>query len=103
MSSHLRAALGLMQVLDRLSFGNSSVKGSAVGLTRVMLFNYWLTYSVLKAKKPKFARMRVPTSAEMGQEAYVEPLARGPPESGSLEVSDTSTLGVPSYNGNGTH
>ncbi|KAL3139516.1 hypothetical protein ABBQ38_003839 [Trebouxia sp. C0009 RCD-2024] len=88
------------EVLDRLSFGNSSVKKSALGLTRVMLFNYWLTYSVLKAKKPKFERMRAPTSAEMGQEPGVQSHTRGPARPASLEASDTSMSG-PAYNGNG--
>lgn len=87
-------------MLDRLSFGNSSVKKSALGLTRVMLFNYWLTYSVLKAKKPKFERMRAPTSAEMGQEPGVQSHTRGPARPASLEASDTSMSG-PAYNGNG--
>ena len=90
-------------MLDRLSFGTSSVKDSALGLTRVMLFNYWLTYSVLKAKKPKFERMRVPTIAEMGQEADIESHTMGAPKSASMEVPDTSMSSGPSYNGNGTH
>jgi len=29
-----------------------------------MLFNYWLTDSVLKAKRPKIQRMRRPVAAE---------------------------------------
>ena len=83
---HVLPDIGV-QVLDRLSFGNSSVSKSARGLTRVMLFNYWLTYSVLKAKRPRFERMRVPTSAEAAQEA--DP---------SAEASS-----APVYNGNGVH
>ena len=88
------------QVLDRLSFGNSSVGRSAQGLTRVMLFNYWLTYSVLKAKKPKFERMRAPTATEMGQAPH-----RKAPSTSSMgvEVSDASTTSGPSYNGNNGH
>ena len=75
-----------MQVLDRLSFGDSSVGRSAKGLTRVMLFNYWLTYSVLKAKRPKFQRMRQPVSAEM-----------------THEESSTQMTAVPPHSGNGVH
>lgn len=92
-------------MLDRLSFGNSSVGRSAQGLTRVMLFNYWLTYSVLKAKKPKFERMRAPTATEMGQEADTAPSKKSPsmPASMDVEVPDASTTSGPSHNGNSTH
>ena len=76
-----------MQVLDRLSFGKSTVSKSARGLTRVMLFNYWLTYSVLKAKRPKFEHMRAPTSADVAKESDTSA------EEGSAAV----------YNGNGVH
>lgn len=95
-----------MQVLDRLSFGSSSVRRSAQGLTRVMLFNYWLTYSVLKAKKPKFERMRAPTATEMGQEADTTPHRSVPSMPASMEVPDATTSSGPSHNGsngNGTH
>ena len=77
-----------LQVLDRLSFGESSVSRSAKGLTRVMLFNYWLTYSVLKAKRPKFQRMRLPVVSE----------ATTDKENDSAEAS-----AVPLHNGNGVH
>ena len=79
----------MAQVLDRLSFRNSSVSKSARGLTRVMLFNYWLTYSVLKAKRPKFQRMRAPTfiEAEEGKQA--------------AEPAETAAQGA--YHGNGVH
>ena len=89
-----------VQVLDRLSFGNSSVRRCAQGLTRVMLFNYWLTYSILKAKKPKFERMRAPTSAEMGT---FPPRRQARTSSMDVEVSESSTSSTsPTYNGNGT-
>lgn len=70
-----------------------------------MLFNYWLTYSVLKAKKPKFERMRAPTATEMGQEVDPAPRRKVPPMSPAtdMEVPQTSTSSAPSYNGNGTH
>ncbi|DBB07632.1 TPA: hypothetical protein ACH3X3_009067 [Trebouxia sp. C0006] len=77
------------EVLDRLSFGNSSVSRSAKGLSRVMLFNYWLTYSVLKAKRPKFQRMRRPVTAEVADTGAI------------ASSSDESALSP--YNGNGDH
>lgn len=77
------------EVLDRLSFGNSSVSKSARGLTRVMLFNYWLTYSVLKAKRPKFQRMRAPSEVAAEEEQQAEKQAE--------------TAAASSYNGNGVH
>ena len=54
-----------------------------------MLFNYWLTYSVLKAKRPKFQRMRAPTfiEAEEGKQA--------------AEPAETAAQGA--YHGNGVH
>ena len=55
-----------------------------------MLFNYWLTYSVLKAKRPKFERMRAPTISELTQE-------------GESSLEDVDESGVPSFNGNGSH
>ena len=79
----------MVQVLDRLSFGNSSVSKSARGLTRVMLFNYWLTYSVLKAKRPKFQRMRAPALMEAEEDKQA-----GKPV-------ETDAQGA--YNGNGVH
>ena len=71
-----------------------------------MLFNYWLTYSVLKAKKPKFERMRAPTATEMGQETNTAPHREPPstPASMDMEVPDTSSgLSYNGSNGNGTH
>lgn len=73
-----------------------------------MLFNYWLTYSVLKAKKPKFERMRAPTATEMGQKADTAPHRNVPsmPASMEVEVPDVPMSSGPSHNGsngNGTH
>ena len=72
-----------------------------------MLFNYWLTYSVLKAKKPKFERMRAPTATEMGQEANTATHRQAPstPASMEVEVPDVPTSESPynGNNGNGTH
>jgi hypothetical protein len=41
------------QVLARLSFQESSVRGSLIGQARVVLFNYWVTYNVLKVRAPR--------------------------------------------------
>ncbi|KAK9909937.1 hypothetical protein WJX75_009739 [Coccomyxa subellipsoidea] len=45
------------QMLARLGFKNSSVGKTARAQARVLAFNSWLTYCVLKAKKPAFQRM----------------------------------------------
>ena len=78
-------------MLDRLSFGKSTVQGSAKGLTRVMLFNYWLTYCVLKAKRPRFQRMRAATAGETNVDVQTEDALK--------EELPSSGL----YSGNGHH
>jgi len=45
------------QVIQRLGFEDSSVAKTARAQARVLAFNYWLTYCILKAKKPSFQRM----------------------------------------------
>lgn len=65
-----------------------------MGLTRVMLFNYWLTYSVLKAKRPKFQPMLAPTAG--GSPATVEVKEE-------LEEDKQEMPASCSGNGNGAH
>eukprot|EP00252_Welwitschia_mirabilis_P025448 TRINITY_DN793_c0_g1_i1.p1 TRINITY_DN793_c0_g1~~TRINITY_DN793_c0_g1_i1.p1 ORF type:complete len:686 (-),score=108.11 TRINITY_DN793_c0_g1_i1:381-2438(-) len=48
------------QVLDRLSFGGSSVGAALAQEGRILLFWYWLTYAILKTRKPKFQPLEVP-------------------------------------------
>ena len=47
----------IMQVLTRLGFQDSSVAKTAQAQARVLIFNYWATYCILKANKPKFQKM----------------------------------------------
>ena len=47
----------LVQVLQRLGFKDSSVSKTARAQTRILLFNYWVTYCILKARKPSFQPM----------------------------------------------
>lgn len=49
-----------MQVLHRLGFDKSSVAKSLKAQTRVLLFNYWATYCILKARRPKFVVLQNP-------------------------------------------
>ena len=49
--------MSCLQVLTRLGFKDSSVGKTARAQARVLAFNYWLTYCILKAKKPAFQRM----------------------------------------------
>ncbi len=47
----------LAQVLQRLGFEDSSVSKTVRAQTRILLFNYWVTYCILKARKPNFQPM----------------------------------------------
>ncbi|KAK9823842.1 hypothetical protein WJX72_005871 [[Myrmecia] bisecta] len=51
------------QVLDRYSFYDRSVGQAALSQGRILLFNYWLTYCILKAKKPRYLTMETPKAA----------------------------------------
>ncbi|GLJ09395.1 hypothetical protein SUGI_0108540 [Cryptomeria japonica] len=48
------------QVLERLSFSGSSVGNSLVQEGRIVLFWYWMTYVLLKTKKPKYQSLEIP-------------------------------------------
>jgi ABC-type multidrug transport system ATPase subunit len=48
------------QVLERLSFGGSSVKGAVNQELRIALFWYWLTYVLLKRNKAKYQVLEAP-------------------------------------------
>jgi len=50
------------QVLQRLSFQDSCVSKAMAGEARILLFNYWFTYCVLKARKQKFQQLQQPTT-----------------------------------------
>ncbi|KAK9828034.1 hypothetical protein WJX81_003580 [Elliptochloris bilobata] len=53
------------QVLRRLGFEGTSVAKTANSQARVILFNYWVTYCILKARKPRFARLEPPRAREL--------------------------------------
>ena len=55
-----------LQVLERLSFANSTLSGCTIGLAKIMLFNYWLTLVVLRAKRPRYQPMHAPEAAVAG-------------------------------------
>lgn len=42
------------QALARLGFDKRGGADPVVSLARILLFNYWMTYRVLKARKPRF-------------------------------------------------
>lgn len=58
------------QVLDRLKFGSSSVQTTLQRQARILLFNYWITYKILKAKSPKFQKMEAPADRALPKSAY---------------------------------
>lgn len=49
------------QVLERLSFSGSSVGDALVQEGCILLFWYWMTYALLKMKKPKYQPLELPT------------------------------------------
>ncbi|KAH8948150.1 hypothetical protein BDL97_11G081100 [Sphagnum fallax] len=51
------------QVLERLSFGKSTVRGAITQEARIALFWYWLTYVLLKRNKPRYQALESPTAA----------------------------------------
>lgn len=64
----------MVQVLQRMTYGDGTLRKTLQGQGRVLLFNYWLTYSVLKAMKPRFQPLLPPSEAELAA-------AAGSPES----------------------
>ena len=58
-------------MLQRMGYGNSTVRKSLLGQGRVLLFNYWLTYCVLKAKKPQFQPLLPASTAPSAQPSGV--------------------------------
>ena len=50
----------LMQVLQRLTFDDSQVSKAMASEARILLFNYWFTYCVLRARRPKFQPLQPP-------------------------------------------
>jgi len=67
--------VSVTQVLQRMGYGDSTVRKSLLGQGRVLLFNYWLTYCVLKAKKPRFQPLLSPSAARSATEADSEEVA----------------------------
>lgn len=49
-----------MQALQRVGFGDASVRSSTKAMGRILLFNYWLTFSILRSKRPKFQPLEAP-------------------------------------------
>nr|ATB19625.1 putative ABCG7 [Callitropsis nootkatensis] len=48
------------QMLERLSFSGNSVGNSLAQEGRILLFWYWMTYVLLKTKKPKYQALEIP-------------------------------------------
>eukprot|EP00850_Spirogloea_muscicola_P011306 SM000069S20743 [mRNA] locus=s69:581477:585310:- [translate_table: standard] len=58
------------QVLERLSFGNSSIEHAVRKEVQILLFWYLATFYLLKAKRPKFQPLEEPSQ----EESIVSPL-----------------------------
>lgn len=48
------------QVLERLSFGESTLKRTVLKEAQILLFFYWSTLYLLKKKQPKFQELLIP-------------------------------------------
>lgn len=47
-------------VLEWLGFDGIPVQKSMMAIGRIIMFNYWLTFNILRAKKPKFIELEDP-------------------------------------------
>jgi len=50
----------LAQVLSRIGYGQSTVASTCVSLGRILAFQYWLTFHLLKGQQPQFQPMLAP-------------------------------------------
>lgn len=57
------------QVLQRMSWGESTVAKACRSQARVLAFNYLLTYAMLTLRKPSFTQMKPVTTKENGESA----------------------------------
>jgi hypothetical protein len=51
------------QVLARIGYGQSTVAGTCGALARILAFQYWLTFHVLKQQAPRFQPLLPPADA----------------------------------------
>lgn len=80
-----------------MTYGDSTLRKTLQGQGRVLLFNYWLTYCVLKAKKPRFQQLLPPTEAAPSAGApESEPMLNT-----ELAASSDNPEPVPTVEGNG--
>lgn len=52
------------QVLQRMSWGDSSVSKACISQARVLAFNYLATFAVLTLKKPRYEKLHPPADSE---------------------------------------
>eukprot|EP00172_Hildenbrandia_rubra_P000352 Plantae.Rhodophyta-Hildenbrandia_rubra.ctg1164.p1 GENE.Plantae.Rhodophyta-Hildenbrandia_rubra.ctg1164~~Plantae.Rhodophyta-Hildenbrandia_rubra.ctg1164.p1 ORF type:complete len:705 (+),score=135.10 Plantae.Rhodophyta-Hildenbrandia_rubra.ctg1164:300-2414(+) len=81
------------QVLQRLSYGDSTVAKACMSQARVLAFNYLLTFSLLKLKKPEFRDCSVPKikASAKGAAKEGEGKTAGSNENGKTVNGDKST------------
>ena len=65
--AHGRGTTDGEAVLERLSFGGSSVRGTLINQGRISLFYYWCTFCILRARRPRYQRLLPPLPGEPGQ------------------------------------
>ncbi len=57
---HLHRPAALLQVLQRLSFADDGVRKTLLRQGRIMLFYYFLTFHILRSKRPKYQKLLPP-------------------------------------------
>ena len=51
-------------VLKRMGYGGSTVKSASFALGKILCFQYWLTYNILKGQQPQFQPLLPPALVE---------------------------------------
>lgn len=88
-----------------MTYGDSTLRKTLQGQGRVLLFNYWLTYCVLKAKKPRFQPLLPPGDSHFKLSIEASEFVPGSDGSsarlGSTAVDEDTVKTVDGGNGNG--
>lgn len=85
----------LLQALNRLSFGGSTIKDTVVAQSRILLFWYYTTYLMLEKNKPKFQLLEPPPHDQIQTPLKLEPLESETEEPYEPPESPLSDQGKP--------
>lgn len=94
------------QVLERLTWGDSTVSKSMQSLARIAAFNYLAAYTILHLKKPRFQQMVHPSAAQIEDvtdegtaNSSVEAAATNALSNGIAQEKNGHALNNPAANG----